>query len=87
MTVNRDRAGHITLEGKCGAEEAETLLQMLLETPEAPLNWSGCGELHTAVVQVILAANPRFSGPCGDIWLRTWFAAPHTVPPNKAVVD
>jgi len=72
MTVRRDQAGGISLEGDCGAEDAETLLQMLLETPEVPIDWTRCGELHTAVVQVFFAAKPRFSGLCGDIWLRRW---------------
>ena len=72
MTVHRDGAGNIALEGDCGADDAETLLQMLLETPAAPLDWSRCGELHTAVLQVILAARPRFTGLCGDTWLRSW---------------
>ena len=72
MTVRRDQAGGIFLEGSSGAEDAETLLQMLVETPEAPVDWTRCGELHTAVVQVILAAKPRLSGLCGDSWLRPW---------------
>lgn len=74
MTIRRDPAGSIALEGDCGAEDAETLLQMLLETPKVPVDWTRCGELHTAVVQVLFAAKPRFSGPCGDTWLRPWLS-------------
>jgi hypothetical protein len=73
MTVRRDAAGVIALEGDCGAEDAETLLQMVLETPSVPVDWTRCGELHTAVVQVILAAKPALAGICGDPWLRRWF--------------
>ena len=72
MTVRRDKSGSILLDGDCGTEDAETLLQLLLETPAAPVDWTACGELHTAVVQVILAAKPRFTGVCGDGWLRKW---------------
>lgn len=72
MTVRRDPAGAIALEGDCSVEDAETLLQLLLETPSGPVDWSRCGELHTAVVQVILAAKPTLSSACGDAWLRRW---------------
>jgi hypothetical protein len=72
MTVRRDENGKIALEGDCGAEEAETLLQMILATPAVPVDWTRCGELHTAVVQVILAAKPPLLGLCGDAWLRPW---------------
>jgi hypothetical protein len=72
MTVRRDDNGHIALEGNCGAEDAETLLQMMLATPSARVDWTRCGELHTAVVQVILAAKPNLMGACGDPWLRPW---------------
>jgi hypothetical protein len=72
VTVRRDKSGSIVLEGDSGTEDAELLLQMLIETPAAPVDWTSCGDLHTAVVQVILTAKPRFTGVCGDVWLRQW---------------
>ncbi len=66
MTLRRDAAGAIVLEGRCLVEEAEPLLRMLQQTPSAPLDWSRCSQLHTAILQLILAARPRRIGPCGD---------------------
>jgi hypothetical protein len=75
LTVRRHENGTITLDGDCSVEDAEPLLQMLLATPEARLDWTRCGHLHTAVVQVILAAKPALAGPCGDPWIRQWIPA------------
>ena len=72
MTVVRHDADRIALEGICGVEDAEPLLQMLLETPAASVDWRTCGSLHTAVVQVILTAEPALVGPCGDAWVGNW---------------
>ena len=65
MSVRRDDGGTtILLVGKCPVEDAEPLLQLLQATPGAPLDWTQCGHLHTAVLQV----DPgwpagRWSGP------------------------
>ena len=63
MTVSRGGKGNIVLEGGCPTEDAETLLPMLLATPAAPLDWTQCEDLHTAVLQVILApqTSPLFA--------------------------
>lgn len=74
MTVRRHDNGMIMLEGDCGAEDAEPLLQMLLADSAGTVDWTRCTHLHTAVVQVILAAAPTFVGPCGDAWVRDWIA-------------
>jgi hypothetical protein len=66
VTLRRDPAGTIVLEGSCPVEDAEPLLQMLQQTPGATLDWSGCSQLHTAVLQIVLAARPTRTGPCGD---------------------
>ena len=74
MTVTRRDAESIVLEGTCGAEDAEALLQMLIETPAARLDWRPCNRLHTAVAQIVLAAGPGFEGPCGDAWVEKWLS-------------
>ncbi len=56
MTVTRRDPETIVLAGACPVDDAEPLLQMLLETPAAAVDWRACQSLHTAVVQVILAA-------------------------------
>ena len=75
MSVARSDDGTVALTGNCGVEEAEPLLQMLVETPDAALDWRLCTHLHTAVIQVVLAAKPRLTGPCGDAWVEAWLAA------------
>jgi len=74
MTVTRRDAESIVLEGTCGAEDAEALLQMLIETPVARLDWRPCNQLHTAVAQIVLAAGPAVQGPCGDAWVEKWLS-------------
>ena len=74
MSVGRRDNGVIVLEGRCAVEEAEPLLQMLQATPAAPCDWTRCSHLHTAVLQVILAARPALIGPCGDPYVEQWIA-------------
>jgi hypothetical protein len=72
MSVSRRSDGTIVLDGRCPVEDAEPLLELLQATPAAPFDWSQCTYLHTAVLQVILAARPAPSAPCGDAWVRQW---------------
>jgi hypothetical protein len=76
VTVRREANGSIVLEGNCPVEDAEPLLQLLHATPAAPCDWTRCNKLHTAVVQVVLAARPMLVGPCGNPWVQRW-VAPH----------
>jgi hypothetical protein len=75
VSVRRGVDGRIVLEGACPVEDAEPLLQLLQATPDADCDWTTCGPLHSAVVQVILVARPRLIGPCGDPWLDKWLAS------------
>ena len=75
MSVRRQDDGSVVLDGNCPVEEAEALLQMLQATPAAPLDWTQCSHLHTAVLQVVLAARPALIGPCGDRWIEQWVAS------------
>jgi hypothetical protein len=85
MTVTRPNQETIALEGSCGVEDAEPLLQMLLEPARPAVDWRSCRSLHTAVFQVILNLRPRLIGPCGDAWVETWLAPRLTRPlPEKA---
>jgi hypothetical protein len=65
----------IFLEGDCGVDEAEALLQALLEDSGVAVDWSACGWLHTAVLQLILTNNVPVRGPCGNTWLRRWITS------------
>lgn len=43
--------------GSCAPEEADALLEWLRRTPDPCADLSGCADLHTAVAQLLLAAN------------------------------
>ena len=74
MTIRRRDEGIVVLEGVCGVEDAEALLQMLQATPGADVDWTQCRQLHTAVLQVIMASGNAPQGPCGDLWVQQWLA-------------
>jgi len=72
MTITRDNEGIIVLDGECAVEDAETLLRLLQAQPEGPVDWSACTRLHTAVLQVLMAAAPTIRGACGDAFVARW---------------
>jgi len=74
MTVRVADDGAIVLEGVCPAEDAEALAGFLLLDPAASVDWRGCDNVHTAVVQVLLAARPAMLGPPRSSFLRDWVA-------------
>jgi hypothetical protein len=66
MSVDRIDDATIRLHGVCPIEDAEPLLQCLLATPRAVVDWSSCDAAHTAVIQILLVAKPSLRGPpCG----------------------
>ncbi len=70
MSVERVDDTTIRLHGACPIEDAEPLLQCLLATPRAVVDWSGCDAAHTAVIQILLAARPMLRGPPRGAFLR-----------------
>jgi hypothetical protein len=74
VTVRRSDDGRVVLEGVCPVEDAEVLLQLLQTGPAVALDWTKCHQLHTAVLQVILASGIVPQGPCGDALVRHWLA-------------
>jgi hypothetical protein len=72
MTVRRGDNGAIVLEGVCPVEDAEPLLQMLQTMSAADVDWRPCRQLHTAVLQLVLASGRAQVGPCGDPWVAQW---------------
>ncbi len=56
MTIQLSDAGEVLLVDDCRLEDADILLQRLLEHPHVALDWSRCTSAHTAVIQVLLAA-------------------------------
>jgi len=72
MTVRLTNEGAIMLVGECPVEDAEMLLEHLQARRDGPVDWSGCTRLHTAVLQVLMAARPALRGTCGDEFARIW---------------
>jgi hypothetical protein len=75
VTVRLHENGTIVLEGSCPVEDAEPLLQMLQGVPRPTLDWTTCSHLHTAVLQVVVAARPPLIGPCADPWVARWVSS------------
>jgi hypothetical protein len=82
MTVRLGDDGLIVLDGVCPVEDAEPLLQLLQTMPAAKVDWRQCGELHTAVLQLVLASGRASIGPCGDAWIEQWLVP--KLPQNEA---
>jgi hypothetical protein len=62
MSVELRGDGVVVLIGVCPIEDAEVLLRRLSDNPAVAVDWSGCEQLHTAVIQVLLAAKPQIVG-------------------------
>jgi hypothetical protein len=75
MTVTVSPDGAILLQGICTLDDAELLLRSLSDDPRAPVDWTGCGHVHTAIVQVLMAARPRIIGAPTNPFLRQHLAA------------
>lgn len=72
MTVRLDENGAIRLEGACSIEDAEPLLQFLLQDPTAPVDWGACEHAHTALVQILMVARPALCEPANASFLNRW---------------
>jgi hypothetical protein len=69
MSVQVAPDGTVMLDGVCGADEAELLQQLLLRNPAAAVDWRGCEQVHTAIIQVLLVANRPLRGPPASAFL------------------
>ncbi len=56
-------------------EEAETLLEWLQKHPRGKLDLAGCTHLHTANLQVLMAARPQISAWPENETLAAWLRA------------
>lgn len=86
MTVRAGGDGLIELVGACPSADAEPLLQLLLASPGATVDWRECRTAHTAVVQVLMAARPKLLGPAADVRLAEWVTPAITSPPPDAEI-
>ena len=72
MTVRLVSDGRIMLEGVCPVDDAEPLQQLLIRHPSADVDWSGCEQAHTAVLQVLMAVEPKIRGSARSAFLQDW---------------
>jgi hypothetical protein len=63
------------LDGTIGVEDAEVLLQWLLKTPKALINFSNCTHLHASNLQVMMAAEISVETWPKDEDLKSWLKA------------
>jgi hypothetical protein len=71
MTVRLAEDGTILLIGDCSAEDADSLLQYLLDQADAAIDWSACRTAHTSVIQVVLASGRKPIGYPAGTFLNT----------------
>lgn len=71
MSIQSDDSA-IVLSGDCPVEDAEPLLALLLDDAGRPVDLEQVTRLHTAVVQVLLAARPRLRGVPAGTFAATW---------------
>ena len=61
----------VVLSGDCPLEDAEILVQRLIENGGAGVDWTQCEHAHTAVIQVLMAAKRPLKGPPSGEFLKT----------------
>ena len=64
----------IEIDESCTVEDAETLLQLVLEHNDSMIDASRCTHIHTAAMQVLLAAKPKFRDLPEDEFIRQFLA-------------
>lgn len=60
---------HAALEGHVGVDDAEALAQWLRDHNAPAVHLGKCEQVHAAVLQVLLALQPRISAPPSERWL------------------
>lgn len=77
MTVRLD-AGVIRLEGPCRVEDAESLASHLSGGTSGDVDVSNCEQLHSSVIQALIAFRPSIVGTCDDPFIQTHVLGPMT---------
>lgn len=65
----------VVLEGHCPIEEAETLLEAVQSGAVRSVDVGGCRSMHTAIVQVLLAAGLPLRGAMEDSYWQEFLSA------------
>jgi len=56
VTIKQGDIGEVLLIGDCSVEDADVLIQRLLENPSVAVDWTKCTNAHTAIIQVLMAS-------------------------------
>jgi len=64
--------GTLVCAGSLSVDDAEALQQQLLASPEAPLDLDACTHVHSACLQVLMAAPARIAAWPRDAALAGW---------------
>ncbi len=64
----------VRFEDVCTVEDALPLLEFLKGSAAPEVDLSACTHLHTALLQLLLAARPNVAAPPGDPALARWVA-------------
>ncbi len=73
----------VTADGDAVVEDALTLLEFLQSHPGAKVDLVSCTHLHTAVLQVLLAARPNVVALPREAFLGRWLS--QTLPPGAVI--
>jgi hypothetical protein len=69
------KRNRVVLRDVVGVEEAEGLLELLQKEPSSQVEFSACTHLHTANLQVLMAARSAIASWPEDPELRAWLEA------------
>jgi hypothetical protein len=86
MTIRRDE-DTVHLDDVCAVEDADALVQEL-GAGATRIDWSGCTHLHTACLQVLMAAGVPMRGIPSNPALARWVAPlllPRIAPDTQTV--
>jgi hypothetical protein len=64
----------VTADGAAGVEDALTLLEFLQSHANAKVDLGSCTQLHTAVLQVLLAGTPQIVALPREAFLARWLS-------------
>jgi hypothetical protein len=73
----RSEGRQVILEGRCRIEDAQTLLRVLGQSPDCIVDIRKAETLHTAIVQILLAAGRPVRGIAGDGFLARYGVLSH----------
>ncbi len=84
MPINVRKTG-VNLTGVCTVEDAEPLLQWMIAHPGGNVQMKDCVNVHSAVLQTLIAGQAKCVGRPADPSLCAWLDAALHCPKNSTV--